>query len=243
MPPQLVHVCFPSTARPLIPALSQQAESTVPSFPSRVSPSSHLCALAASLQSQYHHGCWDVFSSALLLTGPGRTIIGVTGKKESPGTPETMEKERDPDSKPSGATESSSLFFQPRSQDCSEFPGNVLPFFIHLSSCLGLLAGLALKDLKKPQEALEFVSGTGGKCWYPQGAKGGNRHSWEEPAGLGRKEADGDIFVTRKHKDNPTGSLGTCVILQESRNFSDLLFPQLWNLRLELEEQFSSCVQ
>lgn len=72
-------------------------------------------------------------------------------KKESPGTPETMEKARDPDSKPSGATESSSLFFQPKSQDCSEFPGNVLPFFIHLSSCLGLLAGLALKDLRKPK--------------------------------------------------------------------------------------------
>ena len=121
MPPQLVrvfslhrqapHPCPFPAGWVHRPSLSQQAESIVPAFPSRLSPLSHLCALAASLQSQYHHGCWDIFSSAFLLTGPGRTIIGVTGKKESPGTPETMEKERDTDSKPSGATESSSLFF------------------------------------------------------------------------------------------------------------------------------------
>ena len=36
-------------------------------------------------------------------------------KEESPGTLETMEEARDPDSKPSGATESSLLFFQPKS--------------------------------------------------------------------------------------------------------------------------------
>ena len=240
MPPQLVPVCFPSTARPLIPALYQQAESTIPSFPSRVSPLSHLCALAASLQSQYHHGCWDIFSSAVLLTGPGRTIIGVTGKKRKPRDSRDHGESKGPRLKAKWSHRVQLSVFSTKIPGLLWVPWKC-PAFLY---SLVFLPGASCRPgTERSQEALEFVSGTGGKCWYPQGAKGGNRHSWEEPAGLGRKEADGDIFVTRKHKDNPTESLGTCVILQESRNFSDLLFPQLWNLRLELEEQFSSCVQ
>lgn len=80
---------------------------------------------------------------------------------------------------------------------------------------------LRLTTLRKPQEALVLVSGTGGKCCHPQGAREA------EPAGPGRKEAGGCISVTREHQGKPKGSLGSGVIPQESHNLSDLLFSLL----------------
>ena len=90
---------FSLHSQALIPALFQQAESIVPS----------LCA-----GSLYPIAISSWMLRRLLICSPPhrtRKECLLFFKEESPGTLETMEEERDPDSKPSGATESSLLFF------------------------------------------------------------------------------------------------------------------------------------
>lgn len=100
------------------------------------------------------------------------------------------------------------LFSQkPGTASVVESPGAILPFFVLLSACLWLPAGLTLTTLRKPQEAFVRVSRTGCKHCHPQGARGGDRLSGEEPAGPGRKEAGGCIFATGDHKENHKGAL------------------------------------
>jgi len=96
---------------------------------------------------------------------------------------------------------------KPGTASVVESPGVVLPFFVLLPVSLWFPAGLTLTTLRKPQEAFMLVSRTGSKRCYPQRARGGDRLSWEEPAGSGGKEAGGCIFVTRKRKENHKGAL------------------------------------
>lgn len=135
----------------------------------------------------------------------GRTEVGATDKKESPGAQETTEDGQDRSSEPGGAPEPGSVFTQLKTWDCfgSECPRDVFPFLILSSSRLWLPGGL--KTLRTLQEGFMLFSGTGGICCHPQGARA-NRLSGVEPVGPARKASRCISFIG-EHKENPKGDL------------------------------------
>lgn len=145
--------------------------------------------------------------SALLLAGPACPKAGL--QLEILMRKEAMEEERDPGWKSSAVAGSSSIFIQPKTWDClsCEAPGDVLPFFVLQPSCLWLPAGLTLTILRKPQEALVLVSRTGSMLVILRGPEEETGSHGRKPAGPGRKEAGGCIFVTGEHKENHKGAL------------------------------------
>lgn len=137
--------------------------------------------------------------SALLLAGPACPKAGL--QLEILMRKEAMEEERDPGWKSSALAGSSSICIQPKTWDClsCEAPGDVLPFFVLQPSCLWLPAGLTLTILRKPQEALVLVSRTGSMLVILRGPEEETGSHGRKPAGPGRKEAGGCIFVTGEH--------------------------------------------
>lgn len=62
------------------------------------------------------------------------------------------------------------------------------------------------KTLRKRQEDLVLASGTEVECCYLPGARG-DRLSYEEPAGPGRKESGRCVSVIEEYKENLKGVL------------------------------------
>ena len=170
MPPQLVRVFSLHRQAPHpcpFPAgwvhrssLSQQAESIVPAFPSRLSPSSQ--PFLAGWVHRPISVLWQPLSNRSIITDAETSFHLLSSSLDQEGLSlESLVKKkaqglRRPWRKKGTQTQSQVVpqspapcFFQPKSQDCSELPGNVQPFFIHLSSWLAPCR----PDTERSQEA------------------------------------------------------------------------------------------